>query len=120
MLIIYFAIHQFLLNYLGIGAVQPIDISGIYQAEKEARWNLDAFSKMDNLKFLRIRNVCLQHGPKQLPNDLRILDWSNYPSKSLPSSFQPDELVQLCLQHNKIERLSIGIKVNVLIIQLYF
>ena len=95
-------------------------MSGIYQAEKEARWNLDAFSKMDNLRFLRIRNVCLQHGPKQLPNDLRILDWSNYPSKSLPSSFQPDELVQLCLQHSKIERLSIGIKVNVLIIQLYF
>ncbi|XP_030924527.1 protein SUPPRESSOR OF npr1-1, CONSTITUTIVE 1-like [Quercus lobata] len=94
----------------GTGAIQAIDISGIHQAAKEARWNLDAFSKMDNLRFLRIRNVCLQHGPKRLPNDLRILDWSNYPSKSLPSSFQADELVQLCLQHSKIEQLSIRIK----------
>ena len=69
---------------------------------------------MDSLRFLRIRNVCLQHGPKCLPNDLRILDWSNYPSKSLPSSFQLDELGQLCLQHSKIEQLSIRIKVDVL------
>ena len=71
---------------------------------------------MDNLKFLRIRNVCLQHGPKHLPNDLIIIDWNNYPSKSLPSSFQSNELVQLCLQHNKIEQLLIGRKVTMLII----
>ena len=86
---------------------------------KEAHWNPDAFSKMCNLKFLRIRNIYFQHGPKHLSNDLRVLHWSEYPSKSLPLSFQSDELVQLRLQGSKIKRLWIGIKVRVLYVSSY-
>ncbi|XP_030944347.1 TMV resistance protein N-like isoform X2 [Quercus lobata] len=74
-----------------------------------ATWNPDAFLKMYNLRFLEvfwIRNYV----PTHLPGDLRILDWIGYPSKSLPSSFQSDELVQLRLQWSQIEQLWIGIK----------
>ena len=60
-----------------------------------AHWNLEAFPKMPNLKLLMIHDVQLLHGPKHLSNKLRILDWSMYPSKSLPSNFQPYELVEL-------------------------
>ena len=81
---------------------------------KEAHWNPEAFSKMANLKLLIIYGVHLLHGPKHLPNDLRFLDWSEYPLKSLPLSFQPDELVELHMRHSKIERLWKGTKVRLL------
>ncbi len=86
-----------------------------YPERKEVHWNPEAFSKMYSLKFLRIKNILLRHVPKHLPNDLRFLDWSEYPSKSLPSSFQLNELVQLHLRDSKIERLWIGIMVRVLL-----
>ncbi|XP_030955396.1 protein SUPPRESSOR OF npr1-1, CONSTITUTIVE 1-like [Quercus lobata] len=93
----------------GTKAVQAMDIWGGYFLEGEgATWNPDAFLKMYNLKFLRVNSIdCV---PTHLPDDLRILDWTKYPSKSLPSSIQLDELVQLCLQRSKIEQLWIGIK----------
>ncbi|KAF3949830.1 hypothetical protein CMV_024340 [Castanea mollissima] len=47
--------------------------------------------------------------PKHLPNSLRYLEWSGYLAKSLPR-FQPNELVQLHLQHSKIEFLWKGMK----------
>ena len=74
-----------------------MDIYGGYFIEEEgATWNPNAFLKMYNLKFLKVDFIdyVLTH----LPDDLRILDWTSYPSKSLPSSFQLDELVQLSLR----------------------
>ena len=133
MLIIYFAFNEFLFYYQGTEAVQALDIweakdSSIYHEEKEARWlgftsskrqkvslwNPNAFFKMPKLKFLRIRSICPQFVPEYLPNDLTYLEWSNYPSKSLPC-FLPNELVQLHLQLSKIELLWGGMKVRVLI-----
>ena len=67
---------------------------------------------MPNLKLLIIHGAPILHGLKHLSNDLRYLDWSEYPLKSLPSSFQPDELVKLYLCHSKIELLWEGIKVR--------
>ena len=95
--------------------------SNFCRKEQEATWNPDAFSKMYNLKFLDVKYII--HVPTHLPEDLRILDWTCYPSKSLASSFQLDELVQLCLQHSEIEQLWIGIKVSVflsILLQLCF
>ena len=51
-------------------------------------WNLEAFSKMRNLKLLKIHGVQLMRDLKHLPTSLIILDWRGYPSKSLASSFQ--------------------------------
>ena len=78
-------------------------------------WNPNAFSKMSNLKFLRVRNVFPEPVPEHFPNSLRYLEWSGYLGKSLPC-FQPYELVQLHLQHSNIEFLWEGIKVRVLVI----
>ncbi|GMY19126.1 TMV resistance protein N-like isoform X1 [Fagus crenata] len=91
--------------------VRAIDVRNKYLEENEADWNPEAFSKLCNLEFLRIRNICLKHGPKDLPNNLRILDWSMYPSKCLPVSFHPNELVQLHLPRSNIERLWKGMKI---------
>ncbi|KAM5550984.1 disease resistance protein RPV1-like, partial [Rosa sericea] len=77
---------------------------------EEADWNLEAFSKMCKLKLLYIHNLRLSLGPKYLPNTLRFLNWSWYPSKSLPPCFQPDELTELSLVHSNIDLLWNGIK----------
>ncbi|XP_050245519.1 disease resistance protein RUN1-like [Quercus robur] len=93
----------------GTEAIQAIDIWDTNNEERETRWNPKAFLKMSNLKFLRLNDI--GYVPIHFPDDLRILDWSNFPLKSLPSSFQLDELVQLYLIESKIEQLWIGIKI---------
>nr|AEE43932.1 TIR-NBS-LRR resistance protein muRdr1H [Rosa multiflora] len=77
---------------------------------EEADWNLEAFSKMCKLKLLYIHNLRLSVGPRLLPNSLRFLSWSWYPSKSLPPCFQPDELAEISLVHSNIDHLWNGIK----------
>ncbi|KAI9087834.1 hypothetical protein K1719_030164 [Acacia pycnantha] len=64
---------------------------------KEVHWSGVAFEKMKNLRILIIEDVCFSRGPKYLPNALRVLDWSGYPSLSLPSDFNPKNLVILSL-----------------------
>ena len=80
---------------------------------KETCWSPEAISEMDNLKFLRIDGI--SHGPQHLPKSLRVFCWNHYPSNSLPSAFQPDELVMLYLPWSKIKQLWIGIKVILLL-----
>ncbi|KAK9988861.1 hypothetical protein SO802_029100 [Lithocarpus litseifolius] len=92
----------------GTEAIQAMVIWDTCDKAQMTHWNPEAFSKMYNLKFLRVNDVA--YVPTHLPDDLRILDWISYSSKSLPSSFQLDELVQLCLQRSRIEQLWIGIK----------
>ena len=121
---IYFSFHEFLFYYQGTKKVQAMDIRGaeacwrgftFSNKQKRPPWNPNAFSKMSNLNFLRVHNVFPQCVPKHLPKSLRCLEWSHYSASSFPC-FQPDELVQLHLQHSKIEFLWEGMKVRVLII----
>ncbi|KAL6123769.1 hypothetical protein ACLB2K_076287 [Fragaria x ananassa] len=74
---------------------------------EEANWNSEGFSKMCKLKMLYIHNLRLSHGPKYLSDALTFLNWnwSWYPSKSLPPSFQPDELTELSLVHSNVNHL---------------
>ena len=74
-------------------------------------WNPNAFLKMPNLKFLRIRNISLQLDT--LPNSLRYFEYNDYPSKSLPPL--PDGLIELSLLRSKIVLLWGGMKVRLLI-----
>ena len=121
---IYFSFHEFLFYYQGTKKVQAMDIRGAEAcwqgftfSKKQTRplWNPDAFLKMADLKFLRVRNVFPLRVPKHLPSSLRCLEWSGYSANSLPC-FQPNELVRLHLQHSKIEFLWEGMKVRVFVI----
>ncbi|XP_050254802.1 disease resistance protein Roq1-like [Quercus robur] len=111
---LYKDIHHVLMTNTGSEVIQGLVLELPWLPKfgefKKAHWNLEVFSKMSNLKLLIIHDVHLLHGPKHLSNSLRFLDWSLYPSKSLPSSFQPNELVELHMCHSKIERLWKGIK----------
>uniref|UniRef100_A0A2N9E9H1 Uncharacterized protein n=1 Tax=Fagus sylvatica TaxID=28930 RepID=A0A2N9E9H1_FAGSY len=54
-----------------------------------------AFSKMKNLRILEIRSGRFPQGLTYLPNELRLLEWHECPLKSMPTGFQPNNLVQL-------------------------
>ncbi|CAL9020267.1 unnamed protein product [Prunus brigantina] len=77
---------------------------------KMENWSCEAFSKMHNLKFLEVDNVIISLGPRILPDSLRIIKWSWFPSKFLPSSFQPYFLIALEMRHSKLVRLWDGRK----------
>ncbi|KAK9994997.1 hypothetical protein SO802_024700 [Lithocarpus litseifolius] len=101
-------IHKALVKNTEMEAIQGLVV--VKYEEKMKYWNLETFSKMPNLKLLIIHTVDLLHGPINLPNGLRYLDWSRYPVKSLPSNFQSNELVKLSMCHSKIEQLWKGLK----------
>lgn len=61
----------------------------------------DSFKKMKNLKILIVRNGHFYGSPQHLPNNLRLLDWMEYPSSSLPQTFHPKKLVALNLSQSR-------------------
>ncbi|XP_050260694.1 disease resistance protein RUN1-like [Quercus robur] len=101
-------INSVLTKNTGTEAIQGIVLK--LRESKEAYWNPESFSKMHYLKLLIISNVQLVHEPKHLPISLRFLEWSRYPSKSLPLNFQSNELVELYMCGSCIEQLWKGAK----------
>ncbi|XP_050240615.1 disease resistance protein RUN1-like isoform X2 [Quercus robur] len=101
-------INNVLTKNTGTEAIQAIVLK--LPESKEADWNPESFSKMHHLKLLIIKNIQLVLGPKHLPNGLRFLDWSGYPSKSLPLNFQSNDLIELYMCSSYIERLWKGAK----------
>uniref|UniRef100_A0A7N2RB69 ADP-ribosyl cyclase/cyclic ADP-ribose hydrolase n=1 Tax=Quercus lobata TaxID=97700 RepID=A0A7N2RB69_QUELO len=100
---LYEDIDNVLTNNTGTEAIQGIVLP--FLGTEGAQWNPESFSKMNRLKLLIIEDSYLMYDPKNLPNGLRYLNWHGYPSKSLPTSFQPDELIELHLCFSNIEQL---------------
>ncbi|XP_008237436.1 PREDICTED: TMV resistance protein N-like [Prunus mume] len=89
-----------LINNTATNKIQGIALSMV-KLEK-ADWNCEAFSKMINLKFLEVDNVINTSSPIILPNSLRTMIWNYFPSKFLPSDFQPNKLVSLEMQDSEL------------------
>jgi hypothetical protein len=65
-----------------------------------------SFSKMTKLRLLLIfRNVHFFHSLEYLSNELRIFKWDEYPFKTLPLSFHPEELIELDFSYIQVEQL---------------
>ncbi|KAK5787081.1 hypothetical protein PVK06_041732 [Gossypium arboreum] len=77
----------------------------IRESTKMLNLSVDTFSKMKKLRLLKV--LCLSNCDdlKYLSNELRLLDWTGYPLKYLPSSFQPNNLIALLLPYSHIEQL---------------
>ncbi|XP_059453461.1 disease resistance protein RUN1-like [Corylus avellana] len=99
-------VHHVLKKNTGTTAVEGIMLNT--PPQKEERLNAEAFSKMENLKFLQIRNVQLPQGLSYLSNKLRLMEWHEYPLKSMPRSFQPNKLVELIMPRSHIKELPKG------------
>ncbi|XP_027335730.1 TMV resistance protein N-like isoform X2 [Abrus precatorius] len=76
----------------------------------EARWRAEAFSKINELRLLKLCDMQLPLGLKCLPSALKVLHWRGCPLKTLPLDNQLDEVVDLKLPHSRIEQLWHGTK----------
>ncbi|KAJ4705482.1 NBS-like putative resistance protein [Melia azedarach] len=65
----------------------------------------DAFSKMINLRLLKIRNVQLPYGLEYLSNELRLLEWHGYPLESLPSNLLLEKTVELNMCYSSMKQM---------------
>ncbi|KAK8503664.1 hypothetical protein V6N12_024836 [Hibiscus sabdariffa] len=65
----------------------------------------DALLKMKKLRLLKVLCPSNCANLNYLSNELRLLDWTGYPLRSLPWSFQPDNLVALLLSYSRIQQL---------------
>ncbi|KAI5312276.1 hypothetical protein L3X38_041449 [Prunus dulcis] len=77
---------------------------------EKTNWNCEAFSKMCNLRVLEFDGMMISSSPRILPNSLRSIKWSWYPSKFLPSGFQSNFLISLEMTRSKLVRLWDGRK----------
>ncbi|KAK9923708.1 hypothetical protein M0R45_032111 [Rubus argutus] len=101
----------------GTAAIQTISIDLVVFNSSFTEMNLtpEVFREMHNLRFLKVDMLGgflfqdpilrLPQGLESLPQALRYLSWSAYPLKSLPSTFSPDFLVELCMPHSKLQTL---------------
>nr|XP_023879095.1 TMV resistance protein N-like [Quercus suber] len=107
-------------NNIGTEVVEGIKLN--MPIEIKEHLNAEAFSKMKKLRLLKIGYEQpprdLIRGPVQLPqglsyisNELRAIDWHGYPLKSMPTSFQPNKLVELRMHYSGIKQLWKGIMV---------
>ncbi|KAL5778670.1 hypothetical protein ACOSQ2_009407 [Xanthoceras sorbifolium] len=76
---------------------------------KNIQVNPPVFEKMWNLRFLKFYNAT-EHtsklcDPSYLRDELRYLCWDGYPSKTLPSSFSPENLIELNFRYSSLEQL---------------
>ncbi|ONH89915.1 hypothetical protein PRUPE_8G023800 [Prunus persica] len=103
-------IFHVLMNNMGTGAIEGIVLC--LPKLEIVPWNCtEAFNEMHGLRLLDFyNNVMFSSGPKFLPNSLRIIRWSWYPSKSLPSSFEPHFLSKLEMRDSKLVQLWDGAK----------
>ncbi|KAK8272849.1 hypothetical protein V6Z12_D11G364400 [Gossypium hirsutum] len=77
----------------------------IRESSKMLNLSVHAFSNMKKLRLLKVFCLSKCDDLKFLSNELRLLDWKGCPLRSLPSSFQPDNLVALLLPYSHIQQL---------------
>ncbi|CAK8577204.1 unnamed protein product [Lathyrus sativus] len=64
-----------------------------------------SLSNMSRLRLLILKDVKLLGSLNNLSNQLRYVAWNDYPFMCLPSSFQPNQLVELILVNSSVEQL---------------
>ncbi|XP_024161543.1 disease resistance protein RUN1 [Rosa chinensis] len=95
-------VKQVLTKNTGTEAIEGIVLDSI-EAGVKVDVNAKSFSMMNRLRYLVIKNVNLSNGLECLPNSLRILKLTGYPSKSLPSHFNPEKPLELNMCSSGIE-----------------
>ncbi|KAK9288968.1 hypothetical protein L1049_017439 [Liquidambar formosana] len=93
--------YRVLKKNTGLEAIQGITLK--FWIAKEVHISNEAFTRMHNLRLLKFSNVHPFEDFNYLPDELRCLIWDGYPLKSIPSRFDPKNLVQLYLPYSRIE-----------------
>ena len=87
--------------------------------DEEEELNAESFAKMNKLRLLKMCKVCLPC-LSYLSNELRLLEWHDYPLESLPKSFQPGELVELIMHRSRIRQLPSEFRVRFSLLLFFF
>ncbi|XP_042965012.1 disease resistance protein RUN1-like isoform X2 [Carya illinoinensis] len=69
----------------------------------------EAFRKMSNLRLFINQNAQFSAGPNYLSNEIRVLDWPQYPSSFLPSNFRGNNLIEFKMRGSLIKEIG-GLK----------
>ncbi|KAG6675507.1 hypothetical protein I3842_15G106600 [Carya illinoinensis] len=77
------------------------------EGEEVIRLNSEAFVQMKRLRVLINRNASFSSGPNYLSNELRVLDWFEYPLQSLPPNFHGNKLIIFKMRGSFIRELSV-------------
>ncbi|KAA3472228.1 TMV resistance protein N-like [Gossypium australe] len=103
-------VHHVLTKNTVTEMIEGMIIDNKRESSKLPNLSNDAFSKMKKLRLLKV--LCLTNcdNLNYLSNELGLLDWTEYPLRSLPSNFQPDNLIVLLLPYSRIEQLWQGNK----------
>ncbi|KAL3351326.1 hypothetical protein AABB24_019757 [Solanum stoloniferum] len=82
--------------------VESLCIPKDYYFEDDLVNYSNIFKRMQSLKILIIRDGTFSSNCTitYLPSSLQFIDWPGYPSVSLPESFEPSQLIVLCLRKN--------------------
>eukprot|EP00257_Ricinus_communis_P025626 XP_025013040.1 disease resistance protein RPS6-like [Ricinus communis] len=94
----------------GTEAIEGISLDKS-KATSKIRLRPDTFSRMYHLRFLKFYTEKVKislDGLQSFPNELRHLDWNDFPMKSLPPNFSPQNLVVLNLRDSKVKKLWTG------------
>ena len=101
-------------DFQGTTSIEGI-LLNMSEMTRDVKMNPAAFSKMCNLRFLKIYRdnndskkfkLYLPRGLESfVSNELRYFQWDFYPLESLPSDFAPENLVELILRHSYLGQL---------------
>ncbi|EOA23685.1 hypothetical protein CARUB_v10016890mg, partial [Capsella rubella] len=95
-------------RFMGIN----LDLSN---TEEELIIREKALKRMFDLQFVRINCLDLAqaerlHSLLHYPQNIRLVDWSHFQNTCLPSTFNPEFLVELCMSYSKLQKLWEGTK----------
>ncbi|KAG6675464.1 hypothetical protein I3842_15G103600 [Carya illinoinensis] len=76
------------------------------EGEDAISLNPEAFVQMKRFRVLINRNASFSSGPNYLSNELRVLDWFEYPLQSLPPNFHGNKLIIFKMHGGFIKDLS--------------
>ncbi|KAK7282207.1 hypothetical protein RIF29_10819 [Crotalaria pallida] len=105
-------------NSHGTRAIQSLTLD-MRSESKELCLNPTAFSKMFNLKILKLdaydpnsnkTKMIASEDSVSMPKGLRLLEWWGCPLKSLDSSFCAENLVELDFSYSKLKKLWDGVQ----------
>ncbi|MED6180965.1 hypothetical protein PIB30_014944 [Stylosanthes scabra] len=107
------------LNYnKGTDSVEGI-VLDISQIKRDLHLDADTFKRMPYIRFLKFYhsgrgttapNVYVSSTLESFPNELRYLEWSGCPVKSLPAAFCAEKLVELSMPRSKVSKLWNGVQ----------
>ncbi|XP_052483404.1 TMV resistance protein N-like [Gossypium raimondii] len=98
-------VHHVLTKNTATEMIEAIIIDNKKESNKMINLSVDTFLKMKKLRLLKVLCLLNCDDLKYLSNELRLLDWTGYPLRYLPSSFQPDNLVALLLPYSHVQQL---------------